>query len=614
MRDLFENYVRSLIEQEQARDAPEYHQDLGTFVDWLLLRRGFNVLERTFKYVGPVRIKVSGERQWGADILATKPDGDGALRGYRFVLKQGDIGQGQWKMEDGYLPEDLWLAAGRPRDDLRNHGISGPLNRWTVVAVHNGEFRTNQIGPQRESLIQRIEERYVAQVEWWDARRLVELATASLPGAADAVSDSLDPGLFPPGMRPFARLALDSLVKGTAGNAFDLGAVDRLIDAVLPNATPTPFRRWKRVVSELGLFGGMVDTESRVRPEVRGSTVPALETYERILSRATHHASSWGDEISSRERTQATDLLKLLLRQYLYIARRLLTHLTPLFEIERGMAAIAGGEILDYPLRAIRLVGYLAVAGHACRDLGDEPGALAIGAALRSLCGSNPGGALSPVLDDQVVELAILWDLWNCLGDYHIIIETAQEVARRMLLKRSLGLRLPALWMDGGLPMEDRALRLLVESQYRRGDIAGFEDGGSLILPLAIYLGWRAADPQEADGMMRAVSPGAHTSEAADKSIRVPRTIYMQSWRPPDDAIRNWYCDKLAHKGTSYSYRVGVTFAQFAQEFETFNRPIPGESLAEVWNLRSLDRIAWKRLRNPPPLSLFVTRRDQVDS
>src|SRR5271168_4644596 len=96
MKDVLDRYVRSLAEQEQAGDAPEHLQDLGTFVCWLLERRGFTIYLTPYKHAGVERRKSSGRIQWGVDILAGKEDEDGENRLYRFVLKEGKIGLSEW--------------------------------------------------------------------------------------------------------------------------------------------------------------------------------------------------------------------------------------------------------------------------------------------------------------------------------------------------------------------------------------------------------------------------------------------------------------------------------------------------------------------------------------
>jgi hypothetical protein len=614
MKDLVDRYVRSLLEQEQARDAPEYRQDLGTLVDWLLDRHGFTVHLRTYRHQGPARRQSKGRIQWGRDILATKLDPDGVERGYRFVLKQGDIGQAEWnEARDGSLPNDLFLAAGLHPDIDKMHS-SGPLaERWTVVAVHNGDFDTERIGPQRRSLIERIEETFGIAVEWWDAERLVSLTLAP-PAEADGkrLEERADPSLLPPGARPFARLALDSLARPVdAGAAFDLVAVDHLIESLLPLADTIEAPRLYRALSELGLFAGMVDVECRTLPQVRGSTLPALDTFERVLCRGLHHGSLLEQTTRRKEQPRIIELLRLLLRHYIELATRLLEHLEPVLDLDHGLAIGSPSERVDYPLRTLRLSGYLATAGAAALDLHDRAIAQRFADALLQLFMKNTGGALSPVLDDQITELALVWDLWRRLEMEDAVRTTARELVARLLFRKNLGLPCPALWIEAGVPLDERGLRILVEAQFSRS-APGFEDGGSLILALALYLGFRGAPAEEADPWLSAFTPRTPVAErtpavpSGEEEEGTPRVIHPQAWRPPDDASERWYGTRLAGRGTSHVFRLSVSFGEFALEFEGFNAPLPVSSRAFRWGVSAIDRMAWKVFRNPPPMTIFI--------
>lgn len=613
MRALLDRYIRSLLEQEQARDAPEYRQDLGTFVDWLLARQGFRVVERTFRHDGPVRRGARGERQWGADILAVTTDDDNVHHGYRFVLKQGAIGSAQWRMEDGFLPQDLLFAAQRHPDDIKKYDPSIQIRRWTVVAVHNGDFRADQVGDLRRSLLESLPRvAHGVDFQWWDANRLVDLALAPTKERA-RLDEHADPDLFPPGVRPFARLAIDSLVHGTNGTRFDIDAIERLIDTALPKADNVDQGRWERSVSQLGLLAAMIDVEARRLTNVHGSTLPGLEVLLRVICRAAWHVALWGDSQPTREQRYAVDLLQLLLSQYTGIARRLRRHLGSVLQLDRGLAVASLSEQIDYPIRSLHLASHLAIAGGAALDIGDRKEAEAFADALHQLVMRNPGGALSPVMDDQITELALIWDIWRRLGQDARIRDTAQELANRFSLRRAFGLPLPALGLSAEIPPDPRAMRILVETNYRR-EPPGFEDGGSQILPLALYLGWRDLDIAEADrAFSRLVfgSTNSASSESNDKQAgTTSRTIYLQSWLPPDDAPRLWYSEPLAHRGTAHVYRLqvypmGRSFTDFVNEFERFNRSLPIESIAVRLGLESIDRMAWKRYRNPPPLALF---------
>lgn len=614
MRDLLERYVRSLREQDIERDAPEYAQDLGTFVYWLLERLGYRILEQTFRYDDSKRIKATGERQWGADFLATKADPDGGLRGYRLVLKRGHIGQAQWKHQDGYLPEDLWLAAERGPDDFARRFPDEGIKLWSVVAVHNGDFRVDQVGDQRVELIDKIRRRTgIDHVEWWDAARLVELAMG-LP-ATDHGEAAVDPGIFPPGIRPFARLAIHSLTREEDGSEFDVDAVTTLIDVVLPLSSSLDSARWQRAVAELGLLSAMVDNECLRLSQVRGSTLPSLETTERILCRAVHHLVGPEDAPAGAATARARDLLVMVLRHYVGVTRRLVEHLAPALKIEQGLALPFSSERVDYSLRSLRLAGYLAVAGAAALDLDDPVTASMFGERLQELFENNPGGALTPVLDDQIVELCLCWRFWQRLGRDDVTKQTARELVRRHLARRNLNLPLPALWLEASIPPVDRTLRILVDAHFGSAP-HGFEDGGSLILPLALHLGWGTSpndggERQEADDLVAALAPSRPTrvrDMAAGRQLDDvgPKIIHLQSWLPPEDAPALWYSQSLARRGLAHTFRLDGSFADLDREFRRFNRELKARSVASRLNLESIDWIAWKQLRNPPPMAMLI--------
>jgi hypothetical protein len=606
MRDLLDKYIRSLREQSQARDAPEYQQDLGTLVDWLLERHGYQTLEHTFRHSDGARIKATGERQWGADILAIKPDRDGTLRGYRFVLKQGDMGAAQFKMEDGFLPDDLWLAAGRDPSEFAKYRIDEKVSRWTVVAVHNGDVRITQIGDQRSSLIRRIQEVYGCDVDWWDAPRLVNLVLEAQTESGAPLTERASAGLFPPGVRPFARLAIDSLAHGHFGARFDLDAVDRLVDSVLPIVDGAQdLRDWERTVSELGLLVAMIDVECKARPEAKGTTLPGFEAAERVLCRAMGRGGAIDDLPKSSVKKRVTELLVLLLRQYVALGERLVEHLTPVLGVMRGLALPVNSEPIDYPLRTLRLAGYVAAAGAVARDLGNVDLARRFASVLKDIFHNNPGGALSPVTDDQVVELALCWDLWRSLGDPEEARSSARSLVERLLWRRSSRRRLPALYLEAGVPIDDRALRILVKAAFARGRVSGYADDGSLTLALAIYLGWATTPGEEADAVIEVVAGEVSGEGPTSSSSR----IHVQCWLPSDKDPLAWYHKKLADTGTSHVLRLEGGFVGFVREFERFNRALTVPSSAHALGLGAIDRIAWKRFRNPPPLAIFVDSR-----
>jgi hypothetical protein len=615
MRRLVERYIRSLREQEQSpASAPEYRQDLGTFVHWLLERHGYRVHIRAFRHDGAGRRTATGERQWGIDITASRREASGDAVGCLFVLKYGDVGDGQWNDSTGSLRHDVLLAS-ELSVDVRQRLVPGePIAKWEIIAVHNGDFKHAQLGPQREKLIEGIKTREAVDVIWWDAARLTELAMAA-PVSVDSdlhgLTNQADAGIFPPGVRPFAQLAIGSLLLGPSGMAFDLKAVERLIDAVLPKSVSSSKSdiinpaRWHRRVSELALFAEMVAVECRNRPQIGGTTLPALETYERVICRSVHLLTRMPEESGQKSAWgKAADLMQLLLEKYLDLGLQLHEHMAPILGLENGLALSSSSERLDYPLRSIRLLGYLAVAACVAFDLDrDNDGNLLI-ETIEQLCAHNAAGAMSPLLDDHVVELSILWDLLLRAGRHASATQTAQEVANRILLRRTFGLRMPALWLSASLPMQDRTLRILVESQF--GPTVEYEDGGSQILPLALYIGWRSAQVEEAEQVLRWLAPNTGKVGLLEQPPDKVRPIHLQSWLPPDDASKSWYAESLAHRGTSHVYPNSGSASEFFEGFERFNRPLSMTSIAELLELPSLDRMAWKQFRNPPPMALFV--------
>jgi hypothetical protein len=282
-------------------------------------------------------------------------------------------------------------------------------------------------------------------------------------------------------------------------------------------------------------------------------------------------------------------------------------HLAPLLHVEHGLALGSPSERIDFPMRSLRLAGHLATAGSAAFDLGNQGAATRFGDVLEAVFTRNQGGALSPVLDDQVVELALVWDLWRRLGRADLVTSTARGLVHRLALRRQFDLPLPALWLPTAPRLNARTVRILVDAHFHRSP-PGFEQGGSQILPLALYLGWSDPHDPEAESILVTTGPGAAGSpDLAQSQTRQPEAVFLQSWLPPDDAPRNWYGESLAHRGNAYVYPSQTPFAAFRQQFERFNRPLSTTSEAERIGLPTIDRIAWKIFRNPPPLALFVS-------
>ena len=467
MRDILTTYIRSLREQEQDKDAPESTQDLGTFICWLLERHGYKLHVRAYRHRGAMRISNRGKRQYGVDILASRLDEDGTDRIYRLVLKHGNITRANWSPGNpNSMLADLWEAAGlRPGDDsqhLLERSFAGS-DRVTVVAVHNGEVRTDEIGPQFESQRDQICDRCAVELDWWDVDRLVELALAPPRSSLGlrALEEQADAALFPPAVRPFVRLSLDSMVRAPngLGETFDIDAVDRAIEQILPlggrldpahdgsgsglsTGEPITVQDLYRKSSELALFAAMLQVEcTRI---AAGTTIPVLESIPRILCRIMDHLRRLSSAQVQGFKRKFHSLMAELIDRYIDSAQTLLDRLQPLLDTEYGLALPHDSERIDYPLRALRLASYLSLAGLACcdRDTDAHRGRAEIFAdALSRLARRNPGGFWNPVTDDQIIEISALWMLWLQTGRHTQAAQSAARLLRRLSLRKRLGTR-----------------------------------------------------------------------------------------------------------------------------------------------------------------------------
>jgi hypothetical protein len=309
MKDVLERYIRSLAERELEKDAPETLQDLGTFVHWLIERLGYDVYLRAFKHEGTSQVKSAGRLQLGVDMVATRFDPDGSRRLCRLVLKEGPVTKGVWgrSAEEGNIIHDIRLAADRHRRREYEDVVFGGEEpaHVSVIAVHNGDFDAESLGELRQQLAAELSTRGIT-LEWWDAGELSRLAhKVATRGLGDDAG--IDACLFPPGVRPFARMALDSLRR--PGRRFDLDAVDTFIEAKLPlgreevregaverlaAGTPLKALTLRRRVAELAVFAAMIRAESAA--SASDLTLPTFDACERIVCRIAEHAQRVGVE------------------------------------------------------------------------------------------------------------------------------------------------------------------------------------------------------------------------------------------------------------------------------------------------------------------------------
>jgi hypothetical protein len=614
MREQLSKYLRGLAEREHSGRGPELFQDLGTFVCWLLERQGYFVHRRTYHFEGTDRSKSAGRPEWGVDVIASKPDPDGISRLYLFVLKKGDFGRGNWTDGPGSMMQDLRLAAGRNVGELSNYAIPGETwQRVTVVAVNNGDLDQEAIGAQIRSFLDGLTRDYRVQTDWWYADRLIDLTLATPTSGSGTFSTQPSAELFPPASQPFARMTLDSLRRGNNGTEFDLGAIDLLLNQVLPvdrrvvpdgqgrgstleeGPAMSPLRI-QRGLEELQLFSSMVSIESsRV---ASGSTLPLLDSIERILVRGLEHLRRLQADEWSGHKQAIRSLVDDLLRMYIGAARGLSEKLMSVPAHEYTVAIPLQGEALNYPMRSLRLAGYLAVAIHASVDLGDHATAAKLGECLSRLNQTDNAGLCSPVANDQVIELAAMWQAWIRLGAGGEAALNARLVVERMFMRRVFKIRGAALYQSTRLPLSEVDLQALVEA-HLQSRAPEFTDEASTIVPCAVFIAKKYGGPVPDELLLMP------KSENKSDEVLLRQFCITQTWQPPVNAPDEWYCRQVEGGNTIvHDGRLGPS--DLADAFGSAAGPI-SPSIAVRLERPSIDWMAWKIWGTYPPPAAIAT-------
>jgi hypothetical protein len=583
IRPLLDRYVRSLTERDHD---PGSLQDLGTFMYWLLLRMGYQIHRRVFRYEGTDRKLLSGVREHGIDIVASRPD-EG--RTYCFILKTGAIGTAEFAPgKRGNIFHDLGRAEFVPEAELKALGVED-VGEVVLVAVHNGDLRRDQVG----SLVEEFKQRFMRTLEWWDADRIVEEALMPTRDGT-SIRDTADASLFPPAVQAFVRMAVDSLQRKPYGRGFDYWAVDRLSESRLPlepdRTNAMNERQIHSIFSELALFAGMLGVDcKRVSG---GTTLPVLDALERVICRVAVTCSR-SEELPALWR----DDLEVLLDEYIEAASTLLDHLGPVLDVPFGLAGYHDAERIAYPLRSIRFAGYLATAGLVALDRERRVEAERFAKALSRMVAQNQAGVLSPVIDDQLIELSAMWTLWARLDMSNRVGETARALVERFAERARAGARLPAIWMTAKLPYDEASLETLVEAWMVGPKTPGFEDRGSLLFPLAAYLADRYGEGVP-DWCLEALGP---KSAGADRRASA---VFPQSWQPPPVLWKLWYHQDTGDTGTAYVHATKGIDA-LLRDFVSHAAPIQPSPL-ERFGFPCVDWIAWKTFRTPPPMARML--------
>ena len=591
LHDVFGRFVRSLAEQEQDDESPDVRHDLGTLMCWLLERSGYTLIERAFKFEGLAQRRSSGFPQRGVDILAIKPDSDGSTRLYRFVLKAGKFGVAEagQTSERGNLIHDLQLAASAR--DLRTEAASAlgdtKVDHVSVVAVHNGDLDRREVIAVVENLRARLLHLYGVNLDWWDAEviigKLMELVEQD-----GRIASPGDVSFLPPSVRPFVRAALSSV--GGEGN-FDVQSVDRYLDTILPQADERrPYDkgldlRLERAGNEALLLVHMLLAEGKA--VTSNSVLPALECIERIVSRlaliiARHFT---GDNGKIRK---ALSCLRELLALYVDCAEKLRLRLETAGGRERSLALGSGSEPLDYPYRVYRLLGYFCVAHAITVDVPAlQSHQAGFGRIILRLWEDNLDAVLFPVMDDQVVEIMLVWERLLVAGHPEKVEAQALAMVEAFALRAASRAPMPVLHQRATWPMRERDIDALVDVYLGGAAAVSAQQGTSQILPLAIYV---ARKRPEIEGLAHAL-----------------KRISWQFWALGDGDPVSSYARDIGDLGVTWIFDRAEGVVDFAERF----RELASQETQQPagWRgLQSVDRIAWKLHRNVPPLSILTSK------
>ncbi len=595
LRPQLDHYVRALKERD---DHPEDHQDLGTFLTWLLRRSGYTIRLAPFHYKGPNRKVSKGRFQRGVDLVASRPsEANTEVEDlFLFVLKRGDIGRRQWRDDAGITGDLNELFDTTPEDHKDWLPLGPDPDRVNVIVVHNGEFDDEALADMRRKRQQRFE-REGFGFEWWSAPELVDKTLTVL-------GEGPDHELFPPTVRPFYGALLDGLE--TSGQV-PLDAVERLLAARLPGRAS----ELHRTLTELSVFAAMIANLPRTRSQ---ALLAALDMMLALLSgcaAAIVTADAKGAEI----RESLGDLLS----TFVDLGDGLAQALQPLAEVEDGLVYPTIGEPIDWPLRTMWVLRYLALTVRAANDLASFENAKATAAkndadreraeavvrkskdsSVRcleislALAEHNLGAVGTPITDDQLIEYALLWRTWLDAGHVRQTTRTVEELITRLILRRQLGSPGLALYQQARTPMRDTDARALAEAWFGSREQASmvFEDGGSTLLPLIIFMGLRLGVKIEASTFM---AFGALDLEDQERGV-----VHPQSWSPPEDASRRWYGEDLSRSGVCHIYQFSQP-KDFPSRFEQRQGQLGPSPMAEL-GFESIDGMAWVHWRTRPPL------------
>lgn len=599
---------------------------------WLLEEQGYRLLLKSYRHDGPVREKASGERQFGVDLVASRRGGaaEGKDALYLFSLKMGNLGSAQWVTGKGTLRRDLEWMLDLSADRFRVLMASAkPADSVHVVGVVNGEIRRKELRDHIEDLEQSFLRRD-RTLELWDVENLVDQVEQLLDKLGTDVASSV----FPPAIRPYAERILPTAEAPSQGTPpffrvsnqpgkYEIENLDLLLETCLPLGrqverdaqrflvltepidSPSSLRL-HRALTELILLVGML----RLELERFGDRPLSLffNVTERVLCRAFEMLRRLADDLDSNRRSAFRNSVKTLVALYRDTALLLAERLGPTLSLQGGLSLRNLSERLDYSYRVLQLSGYLAAGGLAALDLQDIEGAELLALTLEKAWKLNDDAVDQPFLDDQIIEYALVFELWMRTGRSALVGQHAARLVQNYALRIRLNQPLPGLYISAGPQLEPLQLRTVASaySPHGQGDgeaPAEWEDGSSTLFSLAAFLAVEL-------GELPTEEFEQHFPKRDSLSGDALGGFYPQSWRPFEEAAKEWYVWELRGTGDICVHYLNRGIDVFRQEFREFNNVNP-HSPAKALKFPSVDRLAWKTWRTPPPMKIFVDLVDQ---
>ena len=245
--------------------------------------------------------------------------------------------------------------------------------------------------------------------------------------------------------------------------------------------------------------------------------------------------------------------------------------------------------------------GYLAAAGLVSMAAGTAAQAEKLANTAEALWASNEGAANSPVTDDQLIELVLLFEMWAAVGNGDAIRRAALGTINRHAARFAFGYPLPSSSHRARVPMRPTTVAALVTAHFSGdGGDSVFADRGSTLLPALVYSAHRLGSSPPTDALL--------------PLMKSDPPLAMQIWQPPGDAGQRWYLKEL-DDGTAVTLtHLGSDLGKVVAEFERVARIEIAASAADRLGVPAVDRLAWKLTRTPPPMKVLAELLDRVVS